>query len=79
MSRVVWKYELVPGENVIRVPPDWRLVAVGPWEPGSEAPAVWIEREREAEPTDLLYLQAIGTGHDVPEHARSSNCDGRSR
>jgi hypothetical protein len=76
-NHTVWKYKLVPGVNSIRVPLDSRIVAVGPWEPGSEAPAVWIERQREAEPDALIQVVAVGTGHDVPKpsaHLGSAWC-----
>ncbi len=65
-TRVVWKYELHPGENVIEVPPGSRIVAVAPWQPDGDGPAVWIERPRSHVPIRPIRLQAVGTGHDIP-------------
>ena len=69
MSRVVWKYKLLPGVNTFDVPDGSRFVAVAPWQPGDEGPAVWIERERLGESGPRLRLVAIGTGHDIPPGA----------
>jgi hypothetical protein len=81
MSRVVWKYTLQPGTNVIPLPPGSALVNVGPsgYRVGgsdgfvyTEAPAVWIERDRDRSAdyaTPALRLVAVGTGDDVPEEA----------
>jgi hypothetical protein len=69
MSRVVWKYVLSPGENVISAPRGSRIVAVGPAMPGANGPAVWVEREKDADPTVTMRVAAIGTGHPVPSEA----------
>jgi len=66
-TRVVWKYELYPGKNVIPVPPGSRIAAVSSAEPDpSDGPAVWIERARFSSETRTIRLKAVGTGEDVP-------------
>lgn len=68
MTRVVWKYELHPGGDVIWAPAGARIVHVGPFEPGSNAPAVWIERG-EPDAPGRWRLLVIATGGEVPDGA----------
>ncbi len=66
-TRVIWKYELHPGENVIPVPPGSRIIAVSAAEPDpSDGPAIWIERDRFGSETWTIRVRAVGTGHDIP-------------
>lgn len=65
-TRVIWKYELHPGINEIPVPPGSRIVAAAPVEPGSDAPAVWIERLRFHAATGVIRVRVVGTGEAAP-------------
>ncbi len=65
-TRVIWKYELHPGTNEILVPPRSRIVGVAAVEPGSDAPAVLIERARFWPATRTIRVRVVGTGESVP-------------
>ncbi len=63
MTRQVWKFELHPGENVIEMPAEAKLLTV---QMQHGEPYLWALVYTDA-PRTLREFNVVGTGHNLPE------------
>lgn len=64
--RTIWKYSirLIDGPQILLVPPQSKLVA---FQKQGEHLAVWAEVYSNAEPTQRIQVEVVGTGHSLPD------------